>query len=181
MKSPKILPLLLAILFIYGCGLIDEIRGLQEIDFDIELYASRQVDISEDDPLEVAEYFTVDAKSNTDVADYINDIVEYDIWNIYIMVPYYEGENDILFDGTITIDGFSQSFTGTNAFNPSALYNSQGILYLNLNENALTTINTALINDHSVECSIVGTVSDKPVAFTLDFYIEGTVYAEIKK
>ena len=180
MKNLRILPLVLSLLFLFGCGLIDELKNLQEVDFDIELYASKDVDIGPDDSMEITEQFTIDANSNADVRDYINDIVEYDIWNIYIKIPVYVGEDDILFEGTITLGNYTESFNGQNALNPSVLYHTQGIMYLNLNQAALTSINQTLLSTHKLEGSIIGTVSGKPVAFTLDFYIEGTIYAEIK-
>ena len=181
MKNLRILPLLLTFIFLGGCGLIDELQGLQEIDFDIELYASKDVDIGPDDSSEIDEPIIIDGTTNADIAEYINDIVEYDIWNIYIMVPEYKGEDDILFEGTIKIGDYSEDFYGMNALNPSMLYNTQSYLYLSLNQAALTSLNQTLIDTHKLTGSVVGTVSGKPVAFTLDFYIEATVYAEIKK
>ena len=181
MKNLRILPLLLTFIFLIGCGLIDQLQDLQEVDFDIELYASKHVDIGPDDSSDINEPINIDANTNTDIRDYINDIVEYDIWNIYIKIPNYVGEDDILFEGTITLGNYSEDFYGQDALNPSALYHSQGIMYMNLNQAALTSINQTLLDTHKLTGSVIGTVSGIPVAFTLDFYIEGTVYAEIKK
>ena len=60
MKNLRILPLVLSLLFLFGCDLIDQIKGLEAIDFDIEIVRSVPVDIDEDDPLTINETFTLD-------------------------------------------------------------------------------------------------------------------------
>ncbi len=181
MKNLRILPILLLLLLLFRCDLIDEIKGLDEIDFEIELYASRDVNIEEDDPDTINDTFVISATSNPDVAEYINDITEFDIWNIYIKIPFYQGEDGIQFIGKINIGGFEADFTEEPYFVPSNLYNAGSIYYLSLNEANLQALNTKLLNEKKLEGSITGKVSGQPVAFTMDFYIEATVYAEIKK
>jgi len=179
MKNLRILPLILLILFLFRCDLIDKIKGLEEIDFDIELFKAVPVAVSADDPLTVSETFTIDAQSNQDVKDYLNEVSEYDIWNIYVNFSDYIGEQGIVFEGTLMIGPFTADFTGMNAIIPSDYADNGGVIYLDMNQAALDAINAALLAEHKLTCSINGTVSDKPVSFTINFYIEGTVYAEI--
>jgi hypothetical protein len=181
MKNLRILPLLLLLVLLFRCDLIDEIKGLDEIDFEIELYASRDVNIEEDDPDTINDTFVISATSNPDVAEYINDITGFEIWDIYIKIPYYKGEDGIQFIGKVNIGGYDLDFTEEPYFVPSELYNSGGIYYLALNEANLQALNTKLLNEKKLEGSITGKVSGQPVAFTMDFYIDATVYAEIKK
>ncbi|MFN2127971.1 MAG: hypothetical protein ACK2TU_08950, partial [Anaerolineales bacterium] len=89
MKNLRLLPFLLFFLFQFHCNLIDEIKGLKEFEFDLDLSKSFPVDISEEDPNTINEVFTLDAKSNPDIADYLNDIEEYDIWSIAITITNY--------------------------------------------------------------------------------------------
>ena len=180
MKNLRILPLFLALIFLFGCDLIDKIKGLEEIDFDIELFKSIPVAVAADDPNTINETFTVDAKTNQDVKDYLDKVTEYDIWNIFVDFTDYVGEKGIVFEGTIKIGPFSADFTGMNAITPSDYADNGGIIYLDLNQTALDAINAALIAGHKLDCSINGTVSDKPVSFTINIYIQGTVYARYR-
>ena len=181
MKNLRILPLLLLLALLFRCDLIDQIQGLYEIDCEIELYASRDVNIEEDDPDTINDTFVISATSNPDVAEYINDITGFEIWDIYIKIPYYKGEDGIQFIGKVNIGGYDLDFTEEPYFVPSELYNSGGIYYLSLNEANMQALNQKLFDEKKLEGSIIGKVSGQPVAFTMDFYIEATVYAEIKK
>jgi hypothetical protein len=181
MKNLRILPLLLLLVLLFRCDLIDEIKGLDEIDFEIELYASRDVNIEEDDPDTINDVFEISATSNADVAEYLNEITAFEIWNIYIKIPFYNGEDGIQFIGKVNIGGYDLDFTQEPYFVPSELYNSGGIYYLALNEANMQALNKKLMDEKKLACSIVGKVSGQPVAFTMDFYIDATVYAEIKK
>ena len=179
MKNLRILPLILSLIFLLGCDLIDQIKGLEEIDFDIELVKTIPVNIDADDPKTVNETFTIDAKSNPDIIDFLDDITEYDIWAIFVNFSNYVGEPGIVFEGTLKVGLFTADFTGMNAIVPSDYADNGGAIYLDLNQDALEAINSALLAGHKLDCSIVGTVSDQPVSFIINIYVEGTVYAEV--
>jgi hypothetical protein len=179
MKKLRILSLVLSLLFLFGCNLIDQIKGLEEIDFDIELVTSVPVDVDEDDPLTINETFTLDATTNKDVADNLNKITEYDVWAVYVTFSNYDGADDIVFSGTLDIGPFTADFTGDNAVTPSIYADNSGALYLDLNTAALELLNAALQAGHKLNCSVEGTVSGQPVSFTINIYLSGTVYAEI--
>lgn len=179
MKNLRILPLILLLLLLFRCSLIDKIKGLEEIDFDIDLFKAVPISVAADDPNTISETFTIDAKTNQDVKDYLDKVTEYDIWNIYVDFSDYVGEKGIVFEGTIKIGPSTADFTGMNAIVPSDYADTGGILYLDMNQSALDAINAALLAGHTLSCSINGTVSDKPVSFTINVYIMGTVYAEI--
>ena len=102
----------------FHCNLIDDLKK-QEFEFELDLNKSFPVDISAEDPNTINETFSLDASSNPDVAAFLKDINEYDIWTIYITITDYEGGEDILFSGTLTIGNFVADFTDENAFNPS--------------------------------------------------------------
>jgi hypothetical protein len=179
MKNLRILPLILLLLLLFRCDLIDRIKGLEEIDFDIELFKTVPVDVDEDDPLTISKTFTIDAKSNDDVKEYLDKITEYDVWNIFVNFSEYVGEKGIVFEVVFKIGPFTADFTGMNAIVPSDNADTGGIIYLDMNQAALDAINAALLAGHTLECSMNGTVSDKPVSFIVNIYIQGTVYAEI--
>ena len=178
MKNLRLLPFLLFFLFQFHCNLIDEIKGLKEFEFDLDLSKSFPVDISEEDPNTINEVFTLDAKSNPDIADYLNDIEEYDIWSIAITITNYEGAENILFSGTLTIGNFVADFTGENALNPYQLATNGGLYYLNLDADDLKLLNSYMLGNHKLEGTLVGSVSDQPVKFTVNVWLVGYVYGE---
>jgi hypothetical protein len=177
MKNLRILPLLLALLFLFGCNLIDKIKGVQEFDFDVELTTSVSVNIDETDPNSVNETFTLDAKSNPDVVDNLDKITEYDIWTITVSFTDYVGEEGISFEGTLNVGSYTADFTGMNAVIPSN-YLFGGEIYLTLDQSDLNALNAELMNGHKLNCSVTGTVSNKPVSFTINFVLFGVIYGE---
>jgi len=178
MKNLRILPLILSLICLLGCDLIDKIKGLEEFDFDIELIKTVPVSIAVDDPSSVNETFTLDAKSNPDVADNLDKITEYDIWSVYVNFSNYDGEKGIVFEGMIKVGPFTADFTGMNSIIPSDFADNGGLIYLDLNQAALEALNAAMMAGHKLDCSITGTVSGQPVSFIINIYLSGVVYGE---
>ena len=173
MKSPRILPFLLSLLFLFGCDLIDKIRNL-EIEIDTEVWKTIPVDITEEDDANINEPFTIDATSDPDIQEYQSKIKSFDVKEIYIrFLNYFDEVNgDITFNGTITIGNV---YINVNE-KPSEYLGR--VMVVTPDQMALDMLNADLNQDNKLEGSIVGTVSGKPVSFTMEIYIEFVAIAE---
>ena len=178
MKNLRFLPFFLFFLFQFHCNLIDQIKGLKEFEFELDLSKPFYVDISAEDPNSINEVFVLDASSDPDIAEYLSDINEYDIWTIAFTITDYVGAEDILFSGTLDVGGFVVDLTGENALNPYQMAMAGGLYYLNLENDDLQMLNAVMLGNHKLQGSLVGTVSGQPVKFTINVWLQGYVYGE---
>ncbi len=183
MKNLRILPLALLLSLLFRCDLIDEIRGIDDFEIPVELRGSIPVSVEADDPDNlINESFTYDASINPDVADNLEYIDSHSITRIWITVTNYFAESDdIVFDGTVLIEGVSINLSGANAFTPSDHIMPGGeILEVDLNPTAVSTLNQKLKDNEGIlNGQVTGSVSDKPVSFTINIYIEDTISGEV--
>jgi hypothetical protein len=183
MKNLRILPLLLFLVLLFRCDLIDEIRGIDDFEIPVELRGSIPVSVEADDPDNlINESFTYNAQTNPDVADNLEYIDSHNITRIWITVSNYVADSDdIVFDGTVLIEGVSINLSGANSFTPSEHVMPGGqILEVDLNPTAVSTLNQKLKdNDGILSGQVTGSVSDKPVSFTINIYIEDTISGEV--
>ena len=117
MKNLRILPLVLSFLFLFGCDLIDKIKGLETIEIPVVLSTDYPVYISETDPLDfnITDYLTTE--NNPDLVEYINDVEGYDLISATLVVSMWTlGDESITFSGTATLGPYEESITNVNPY-----------------------------------------------------------------
>ncbi len=180
MKNLRILPLVLLLLFLFRCDLIDKIKGIDNFEIPVELIGSIPVSVDADDPDNlVNESFTYNASANRDIADNLDCIDSHSITKIWITVSNYIADSDdIVFNGTVIIEGID---LGVNTFTPSDHIIPGGqILEVDLSPAAISTLNQKLIDNFGIlSGQVTGSVSDKPISFTINIYIEDTIEGEV--
>jgi hypothetical protein len=177
MKNLRILPFLLSLLFLFGCDLIDKIRGLETFEVDFDQCINRPVNISETDPDNIDEIYTISASNNPDLVDYLNDIEGWDVVYAYLQVFNFIGDEETSFSGTVSLGDYVEPFTDIKPYE----WSDGRMIYLDLDNEALAEINEDLNNDNKVIARITGTVSHQPVSFDVYFCIQAIVEVKAKK
>jgi len=178
MKNLRIIPpfviLLTLVLLLptqFGCDLIDKIKGLETFEVDFDQCIDRTVDIAQDDPDNIHETFTISAEDNYDLVEYLSNIEGWDVIVAYLQVSWINGDPETTFSGTVTLGNYTQTFTDIKPYE----WSDGRLVYLNLDNAALTALNEDLNNDNKIVGTISGKVSHQPVRFVVYLCIEAVV------
>ena len=178
MKKLRLLPLAIALIAIIGCDLIDKVKDASTIPIDAEIFRRIYVNISEnDDDKLVDEPFQILAQDNPDIAEYLADINTIDVNRVYITIEDYQGDPSITFTGSISMVNGRVNIPLTTV-QPSE-YTGMKVLELTLSNASLLILNEAMTENWAISGNISGTVSDKPVSFTIVIWVEVTAEAEV--
>lgn len=151
------------------CNLFED---LKTVNFDQTFSHSESINISEEDPLTINEEFIVSATTNYKVEQYKDKIKSYTVKKISYQILNYNGDPAITMSGTIEFGAVSASIDELYLTNDSEIE-------LDLDPSDLAEVAQDLENGNEVAGSIVGSVSDKPVSFTLKLIFEISFEAEV--
>jgi hypothetical protein len=173
MKKIGLFIWLLSFFLFYGCDSLNEIKT---IDLDTTIKHSVPVNIAETDPSSVEEDFSVDASSNSEVSKYLDKIQEYTVNKITYKIKNYSGAAGILLDGQAK---FGSNVADISNLNLSEAAGAGTVFEFDLDQNALKAIANDLENGNEISGSLEGTVSGKPVSFTVEFEFDISLKAEV--
>ena len=166
--------LIIGALFVMAkCSLFDE---LGTINLDSTFSHSEDVSISENDPSTISEDFTVSATTDSEINRYKDKIKSYSVNSITLQILNYEGVDGITMRGTLE---FGNVIVEINNLDLSALDQSGEEMELNIPMDDLAEVAQELEGGNDVSGSIEGTVSDKPVSFTLKLNFDVSLEAEV--
>jgi len=178
MKKLRLLPLAIALIAIIGCDLIDKVNDAKTIDIPTEVFRKIPVAVAEDDEGKlVNEPFYILAEDNPDIADYLADVNAITVQRVYLTVEDYLGDPGITFTGSVSMENGMVNIPLTT-FQPS-LYTGGNSLEVTLNSGALLILNEAMTERWAIQGTVSGTVSDKPVSFTIVVWVEVVAEAEV--
>jgi hypothetical protein len=173
MKNLRILPLVLSLLFLFGCDLIDKIKGLETFEIEATISDYWTVDISEEDDTKIFDNRTLTSKSDPEIFDHLSNISGYELVSAYILTTSWNTvETDISFTGTVKLGQVTKSVSNLRPYDYMTTP-----YYLDLTQADLDLISEDL-KDHEIEASIDGFVSDKPVNFVIKVSMDMIVEIE---
>ena len=162
-----------ALFIIAGCDLFED---LGTVNLSTTFSHSENFSISQDDPSEISQDFTVNATTDNEINRYREKIKSYTVKRVAIQILNYVGEEGITISGTIELGNASVTISNLDL---SELFQSGAEYELDLDENDLLVVAAALEAGNEVTGSISGTVSGKPVDFTIKFIFEVEFEAEV--
>lgn len=178
MKNLRLLPLVIALMTFISCDLIDQIKDASTIDIETEVIKKIPVAVAEDDEDNLVDHsFYILAEDNADIRDYLADVNSIDVRRVYLTVEQYVGDESITFTGSISMVNGLVNIPLTTV-QPS-LYTGMNALELTLNNAALLILNEAMTENWAIDGIISGTVSDKPVSFTIVIWVAVIAEAEV--
>ncbi len=165
MKNLRFLAIIL--LFAGGIQGCKKIKDVSTVDINGDLQKSFTVNITESDTTAVSEQFSVDASSNTEINKYLNNVKQYQVKKVTYKITNYTGSTDVdpvILNGTLDFGTVSASITNLNLQSAS----TSGTDYdTGLTQDDLNTLATEMKSGNSLSGDLKGSVSGKPVTFTV--------------
>jgi len=151
------------------CDLFEE---LGTVNLNATVSHSEPISISEMDPVTIDKDFTVNATSNSEVEKYKEKIKSYTVKKISYQILNYVGEPGITMSGAV-------EFGAINAKLDQVDLSDETVTDLGLDPDDLAEVAADLEGGNTVSGSIAGTVSGKPVDFTLKLIFDIGFEAEV--
>jgi hypothetical protein len=156
-----------------------------KLNFDIEhiFKVSADVDLNENDDTSYSGEVTIDATSESEIKDNLSKIVNYTLNSIDFSISDFGVGSDTT-TSTFSVSFFSGGSQIGNTISSSdpiqlpQLSASGQKVNLPIDAATIAAIQDALLNDNLVTVDYEGTVSEVPVAFTVNFFLD--VKVEIK-
>jgi hypothetical protein len=162
MKNFRFFILFLIAGLIQSC---DQLNDITTVDLNGNIRQSYNVNITAEDPTTVAEVFTVDASDNAEMAKYLEKIEKYTIKSISYVIKNYSGAAGITFTGNMNFGSITTDITNLDL---QAASTESTVFNVDIDQAALDAISADLLDGNSISGEFEGTVSDKPVSFTID-------------
>ena len=173
MKNLSYPVVILFLLFTQAC---DKVNDLNTIDLNSDLEKSYTANITDSDPLTVNETFNVEAGNDDKIKKYIDHIQDYTVNKVTYKISDYSGASGILLNGNLNIGSVSVAVTDLDL---QAASTSGTVYDLQLSQADLDAIAADFKDGNSISGSLQGSVSDKPVTFTVTISISVTVKAQV--
>ena len=151
-------------------------------DIDTELSQTFNLSISEQDNLTYAETKIISVEDDPDVRDYIDNIKDYTINEVYYTITGYAGAEDITFSGSVAFSSPESNDATTLVIFDDLLIPTfaDGQKHDFATEaDSIEVAENILLNYEAIKIYLAGTFSDAPVSFNLTVYYDVTVKASV--
>jgi len=151
------------------CNLFED---LKTVNLNTSFSHSEEISISDMDPSSINKEFTVSATSDSEIEKYKDKIQSYTVKKISYQILNYVGDPGITMSGTIEFGAVSASINNLDL-------SDETLTDLDLDPSDLAEVAQELEDGNDVSGAIVGSVSEKPVDFTLKLVFEVAFEAEV--
>ncbi len=169
----------LLLLSLAGCELFEDALSTE---IDTELSQTFSININETDNLSYAEMKTISVADDPDVKDYIDNIKDYTINEVYYTITGYAGAGNITFTGSIAFSApESAEATPLTVFEDLLIPNvADGEKHdFPIEEGSIEDAENILLNNDAIKLYLEGVFSDAPVTFNLTLYYDVTLKASV--
>ncbi len=176
MKNLRLMVILLLIGGIQGCN---KVKDVSTVDINGDLQKTITVTITENDTTAVSEQFSVDASSNAEIQKYLKNVKQYQVKKITYKISDYTGStkvDPVILNGTLNFGTVSAAITDLNLQSASTSGNE---IDSGLTQDDLNTLATDMENGNSLSGDLEGSVSGKPVTFTVTFTVSIVMTANV--
>jgi len=175
------LPIIAFVVLLSGCNLLEENLTT---DIDTELYQTFEVNITDEGSnISYSETETIAAGDDPDLDEYIDNIKNYTVKNVFYSVKNYNGNPQITFTGSILYSDQAinegKVLSGFEEFLISSIADDGVKHELPYENGALANAAGILKENNAIKVYLDGVFSEGPVNFELTIYYDVTVEASV--
>ncbi len=165
--------LIISLATLFGCNKIESL-GTVDVNGDIE--KDFNVSITSSDPSTFTDTFNIEAGSNSHIAKYLSQIKSYTVSKVTYRIANYSGAQGVTLTGHIKFGSISYDLTNVDL---KTLSDNATVTTIPFDKVSLDAIAADFKDGNSVAGTIDGTVSDKPVSFTVAVVVSAVVNVNV--